>query len=289
MKIRRPMTIAVLVLCASISAFAGEIALLRNGFSIRHDRREQIGDLTRLFTSEGYVDVPTDQIVSFEKEEAPVPAPPRADAPPAALPAPPADPNADPNRVDIDQLVREASEKRRIDPDFVNSVIKYESNFHPRAVSSKGAQGLMQLMPGTAAQLGVTDAFDPKANVEAGTEYLFQLLTLYDNDPIKALAAYNAGPHRVEQYHGVPPYRETRMYISHIVTDFNRKKQAKMKDAKGAKPPAGATAPAAATNAASGTKPAAAKSVKKSAARGASKNANQRARAANNQSPVPAP
>ena len=87
----------------------------------------------------------------------------------------------------------------------------------------------MQLMPGTAAKLGVKDAFDPKANVDAGTAHLGELLELYHNDPLKALAAYNAGAHRVEQYHGVPPYRETRAYISRIVRDFNAKKLAQMK------------------------------------------------------------
>ena len=109
------------------------------------------------------------------------------------------------------------------------SVIRAESNFKPHAVSPKGARGLMQLMPSTAAQLGVADAFDPKANIEAGTAHLNSLLNLYHDDPVKALAAYNAGAHRVDQYHGVPPYRETRAYVSKIVRDFNAKKRAQMK------------------------------------------------------------
>ena len=127
--------------------------------------------------------------------------------------------------------MREASSKNRLDPDFVSSVISAESNFKTHAVSKKGAQGLMQLMPSTAAQLGVADPFDPKANVEAGTAHLSALLDLYNNDPIKALAAYNAGAHRVKQYNGVPPYRETRDYINKIVRDFNAKKRAQMKAA----------------------------------------------------------
>ena len=106
-----------------------------------------------------------------------------------------------------------------------------ESNFKTHAVSKKGALGLMQLMPSTAAQLGVADPFDPKANVEAGAAHLSALLDLYNNDPIKALAAYNAGAHRVKQYNGVPPYRETRAYINKIVRDFNAKKRAQMKAA----------------------------------------------------------
>ncbi len=135
------------------------------------------------------------------------------------------------SRADLDQVVREASSRHQIDPDFVNSVIKAESNFQSRAVSRKGAQGLMQLMPGTASQLGVTNPFDPRANVEGGTAHLSQLLDLYHNDAVKALAAYNAGAHRVEQYHGVPPYWETRAYVARIVRDFNAKKRAQMKAA----------------------------------------------------------
>ncbi|MGH9571266.1 MAG: lytic transglycosylase domain-containing protein, partial [Candidatus Angelobacter sp.] len=118
-----------------------------------------------------------------------------------------------------------------LDPDFVSSVIKAESNFKPHAVSRKGAKGLMQLMPQTAAQLGVKDPFDPRANVEAGTAFLSDLLDQYHDDPIKALAAYNAGAHRVHQYHGVPPFRETRAYVANIVRDFNARKRAQMKTA----------------------------------------------------------
>jgi soluble lytic murein transglycosylase-like protein len=128
-------------------------------------------------------------------------------------------------------VVREASNKNRLDPDFVRSVIMAESNFKTHAVSKKGALGLMQLMPSTAAQLGVADPFDPKANVEAGAAHLSALLDLYHDDPVKALAAYNAGAHRVKQYNGVPPYRETRAYINKIVRDFNAKKRAQMKAA----------------------------------------------------------
>src|SRR5258708_40075539 len=108
----------------------------------------------------------------------------------------------------------------------------------------------MQLMPATASKLGVTNPFDAKANVEAGTAHLSALLDQYHNDPIKALAAYNAGAHRVKQYNGVPPYRETRDYINKIVRDFNAKKRAQMKTA-------------AATNASTTTKTASPKPVKK--------------------------
>ncbi len=245
----KPITIAGILLLAQLTAFGAELAVLRNGFSIRFERKEQSGGITRLYTGTGYMDIASDQIASFEQEEAPVaPQPqPAAVVQPAVAPAP--QPTATQNlvpaqaaisqaapakavsNVDLDQVVREASNKNRLDPDFVNSVIKAESNFKPHAVSKKGAQGLMQLMPGTAAQLGVADPFDPKANVEAGAAHLSALLDQYHDDPIKALAAYNAGAHRVKQYNGVPPYQETRAYIAKIVRDFNAKKRAQMKAA----------------------------------------------------------
>ena len=130
------------------------------------------------------------------------------------------------DRAALGQVISGAGERHQIDPDFINSVIRAESGFNSRAVSKKGAQGLMQLMPQTASQLGVTNSLDPKANVEGGTKYLRELLEKYNFDVVKALAAYNAGPQRVEQYHGVPPYYETRAYIARIIRDFNRKKLA---------------------------------------------------------------
>ena len=99
--------------------------------------------------------------------------------------------------------------------------------FNVRAVSPKGAQGLMQLMPRTATELGVRNVFDPQANVEGGTRYLRELLERYNFDLVKALAAYNAGTHRVEQYGGVPPYYETKAYVARIVRDYNKKLAAK--------------------------------------------------------------
>ncbi|HKD82705.1 MAG TPA: lytic transglycosylase domain-containing protein [Candidatus Angelobacter sp.] len=244
----KPITIAGILLLAQLAASGAELAVLRNGYSIRFERKEQNGNVTRLYTDSGFIDVANDQIASFEAEEPPVPPQPVAAPQPAAAPASaasttqPATALAKPaalnsvtpsaritNNVDLDQLVREASSRNRLDPDFVSSVIKAESDFKVRAVSKKGAQGLMQLMPGTAAQLGVTDPFDPRANVEAGTAHLSALLDQYHDDPIKALAAYNAGAHRVKQYNGVPPYAETRAYICRIVRDFNAKKRAQKK------------------------------------------------------------
>jgi soluble lytic murein transglycosylase-like protein len=130
------------------------------------------------------------------------------------------------SRVDLNHLINGAGERHQLDPDFINSVIRAESGFNSHAVSKKGAQGLMQLMPQTASQLGVANSFDPNANVEGGTRYLRELLEKYDFDVVKALAAYNAGPKRVDRYRGVPPYYETQAYIARIIRDYNRQKLA---------------------------------------------------------------
>lgn len=202
---------------AKTPARVAYVAVLRNGFSIQHERSElRDGGITRLYTSaDGFVDVPTDQIVSFQTQELPP-------QPVSAVLA---------ASVTIPQLVDLASDKHQVDADFIRSVIRAESGFKLRAVSPKGAQGLMQLMPGTAHKLGVQDAFEPGANIDAGTRYLRELLVQYHGDVAKALAAYNAGPQRVAQYHGVPPYRETRAYVRRVIKDYNRSKSAPKKSA----------------------------------------------------------
>ena len=130
---------------------------------------------------------------------------------------------------DLASIIQSASASSRIDADFIASVIRAESSNNPRAVSRKGAQGLMQLMPETASNLGVKDSFDPAANVDGGVRYLRELLLQYNGDAAKALAAYNAGLQRVEQYHGVPPYYETHVYVARVINDYNRKKTAQAK------------------------------------------------------------
>ncbi len=117
----------------------------------------------------------------------------------------------------FDDLIEEQARRNGVRSDLVRAVIQVESAFNPHAVSDKGAMGLMQLMPGTARQLGVSNAFDPEENVRGGVAYLRQLLDRYDGDERLALAAYNAGPGAVER-HGqtVPPFRETREYVSRV-------------------------------------------------------------------------
>ena len=217
-------TLIGLLAMTSLPCLAADSAILRNGFSIRHERRQVIGTITRLFVggdNSSFVDIPTIEIDHFEAvpEEAPLHL--TLEASDKQVNHPPAL-----NKVDLNELVKTASGTYRLDPDLVNSVIRAESGFNVRAVSPKGAQGLMQLMPKTSSQLGVQNAFDPQSNVEGGTRYLRELLERYNFDLIKALAAYNAGPQRVEQYGGVPPYYETKAYVARIVRDFNRKKLA---------------------------------------------------------------
>jgi hypothetical protein len=228
--------LAALLLLA-LPALGADLAILRNGFSIRHERREIVGSATRLYlgSDKGYIDIATNQIERFEKDLSPAVVPPAlsASVPTVAAVVVPAS-MARPQILkpqDLNEVINSISDRHHIDPDFISSVIHAESGFNPRAVSPKGAQGLMQLMPGTASKLGVSNAFDPRANVEGGTRYLTELLQRYNFDVIKALAAYNAGPLRVQQYGGVPPYNETRAYVARIVRDYNRKKIAQRKAA----------------------------------------------------------
>ncbi len=121
-----------------------------------------------------------------------------------------------PGKVDLDVLIRRLSERYELAPDLVRAVIRQESAYDPFAVSAKGAQGLMQLMPGTARRFGVQDVFDPAENVLGGVKYLRHLLDRYEGDTRLALAAYNAGEGAVDRYQGIPPYAETRDYVQRI-------------------------------------------------------------------------
>ena len=121
---------------------------------------------------------------------------------------------------ELDQLVQKTAEKHRVDPRLVRAVIATESNWNATALSRKGAQGLMQLIPGTAQQLGVADAFDPAQNVDGGVRYLSMMLNRYDGDVHKALAAYNAGPGAVDRSGGVPRIQETRNYVQKVTSAY---------------------------------------------------------------------
>jgi len=127
---------------------------------------------------------------------------------------------AKPAPAELDTLVQETAQKHHVDPNLVRAVISTESNWNTAAVSRKGAQGLMQLIPETAHTLGVGNAFDPAQNVDAGTRYLGMLLERYNGDLNKALAAYNAGPTVVDRFGGVPNFRETRNYVQKVTSNY---------------------------------------------------------------------
>ncbi len=121
---------------------------------------------------------------------------------------------------EIHLLVSDAAHNNGVPEALVHAVLMAESAGDPSAISSAGAQGLMQLMPGTSSSCGIANPFDPMQNVECGTTYLHSLLVRYHNDVRLAVAAYNAGPGAVDRYHGVPPYPETRAYVTRVLTAY---------------------------------------------------------------------
>jgi soluble lytic murein transglycosylase-like protein len=198
----------------SSSAFAGEYAVLTTGARIRADRHETDGGKVRLYSGQGYVEMDASRVQSFET----------FDDPPSAAPAPapasvPEPAKAAPTPL---ELADAAAQKYGLPQALVRSVMAAESAGKTNAVSPKGAIGLMQLMPGTAKQLGV-DPNDPAQNVDGGARYLRDLVIRFDGRLWHVLAAYNAGPGAVQKYGDIPPYRETINYVMRIDKAYNRK------------------------------------------------------------------
>jgi hypothetical protein len=192
------------VLVWSASTARAEIALLTNGLTFKTTaHRVEDGALFLTLKGGGEVGMPPDSVRGFVPDEVLD----EVDSPAAA-------------GGDLQALAVQAAKRHGLDPDLVLAVVAVESNFRPQAVSPKGAQGLMQLMPATAASLGVRDAFDPAQNLDGGARHLGSLLTLYGGDLTRALAAYNAGAKAVERSNGVPPYQETREYVRKVLKKY---------------------------------------------------------------------
>jgi transglycosylase-like protein with SLT domain len=214
MRLKPAILLAPLVLLAA-SDLRAEYFVLRTGMRLHVTGYQLLGDKYRLQLAGGWVDVKTDDVASIEPEDVfkPIPAPPAAVAPASTAAASP-----------FHELVAAAASRYGVDAELISSVMAVESNFDPKAVSRKNARGLMQLLPETAARLGVKDIFDPQENIDAGTRYLKELLQKYNNDLVLTLAAYNAGPDNVQKYGAVPPFNETISYVKRVKRNYEKSK-----------------------------------------------------------------
>ena len=219
---------AALLVCAlPCASRAAERITLRNGFVQLCNHHAQVDGHVRLYLTAGtdnYIEFAPQEIATVEQVPDP-PDPPDPIGAPTAPPTPaspqPQHPKLSPG--DLHEMLARAGQVHNLDVDLLASLVKAESGGNMQAVSRAGAQGLMQLMPQTAAQLGVEDSFAPEDNVRGGSAYLDALLTRYNDNLALALAAYNAGPAAVDKYHGIPPYAETRAYVARVIHEFNRR------------------------------------------------------------------
>lgn len=205
--LRCMLAVAALLLC--VLPARADYAVLRSGQRLHITGHERLGEQVKLHLHGGFAVIPASELLRIEPEDFLLLSPPTPNTVPA---------------IPFGELIVEAALRNGLDPALVASVIAVESRFDPRAVSRKNAQGLMQLLPGTAARLGVRDPFNPQENVAAGTRYLAELLERFSGDLRLALAAYNAGPERVEQFRGIPPFRETQDYVERVLAEYRRRK-----------------------------------------------------------------
>jgi hypothetical protein len=195
---------AIVALAALAPCARADYVVLQSGQRIHVTGYERVGDTLRLTMAGGTLEIPADTVVQIDPEDIFLPVKVKLLDVPFA------------------NFISESARAHGVAPELVASVIAVESNFNPNAVSWRSARGLMQLMPETAARFGVTQVFDPRQNIEAGTKYLKELLLRYHDDLALTLAAYNAGPDRVGQYRSVPPYRETRDYVRRVTEKFQK-------------------------------------------------------------------
>ena len=214
-------------ICSARPAIGAERITLANGFDLVCNHHQIVDGKVRVYlkaSEPDYFELNREDVTGYET----VPDPPAdINAGDTAASHPPASANSQKAETkltasDLHQLLSKAGTERNVDEDLLASVVKAESGGYVRATSRAGAQGLMQLMPGTAHDLGVADSFAPDQNVRGGAAYLDWLLTRYHDNLVLALAAYNAGPEAVDRYHGIPPYHETRVYVARVVHEFNR-------------------------------------------------------------------
>jgi hypothetical protein len=215
------LAIATCVLVAASSSLASaEIVFMVSGRTLSVKGHQKLGD-TVVLSLRGGGDVTLDQslIEKIVPDEVPHPEPAPAQAEVQEAPAPPALERGAKLRNSVySELIATAAQAHGVDPILVQALIQVESNYQPRAKSHKGAMGLMQLMPATAREYRVRNAYDPKANINAGIQKLKGLLNKWEGDVAMALAAYNAGEGAVARFNGIPPYRETQNYVTKILS-----------------------------------------------------------------------
>lgn len=219
----RPIKFVLCFVAVALAVQAGEFAVLSNGFRIHADSHSSDGPVIRLETSHGVIEIQANTVAAFEQDDYIAPTVPPA---PAATPKAATEPLLTPQ-----ELVTQAALHAGLPPAIVHSVARAESAYRQDAVSPKGAIGLMQLMPGTAAALNA-DPMDPAQNADAGARYLRDLLQKYENDPhqvSKAVAAYNAGPAAVDKYDGIPPYAETIQYVNRVLKQYEKDQAASLR------------------------------------------------------------